>query len=320
MPTRGFSLSAGVLTVTALTVLLLVPLPLHRLGTRLAHANYTAFAQGLDTVSDRCTVGSLARAAQRIVARRARHAATISAFGGRTVRDAHASAWSPIVAGIEFRTVTFTAGTGEAMRLLQVRVNPTVASLRLHSTGAAADVPALARRANAIAAINASYFDANRQPLGYLKINGRVRNGSIATGAAFTGVFTMTGNVPQIVSRERFNPTAVDTALQAGPRLVAHGAPTKGLRETRSFRQTGVAVTNDGHIVMYATDGSYRGATWAEMQSLLTGPSRAGGIDPSDVLNLDGGSSSQIYVRQGAQTITTGFPTLLPVIIAAHAR
>ncbi|NBO21542.1 MAG: hypothetical protein EBU97_06385 [Rhodobacteraceae bacterium] len=57
-------------------------------------------------------------------------------------------------------------------------------------------MPALARRANAIAAINASYFDANRQPLGYLKINGRVRNGSIATGAACrVGTTIVTGRV-----------------------------------------------------------------------------------------------------------------------------
>lgn len=317
---RGFSLLTGVISVAAVTALLLVPFPLRRIGSRVAHAQYAAFAQGLDTITDQCTLSSLTRVAQRVVARHRHATPAPSAFGAPPSAAPRAAAWVALAPGIRYRAVSFTARSGEAMRLHQVSLDPKTADLRVVMAAEPSAVAIIGEETNALAAVNASYFDEDRRPLGYLKCGGRVINGNVASGAAFTGVFTMKGRVPRIVSRAAFDGHAVDTALQAGPRLVADGAPTAGLRETRSFRQSGVAVTRAGHIVIYATDGTYRGVTWQEMQTLLTGPADTGGLDARDVLNLDGGSSSQIYVRAPSGRVTTGFPTPVPVVLAMHRR
>lgn len=313
---RGFSLLTGVISVAAVTALLLVPFPLRRIGSRVAHAEYAAFAQSLDTITDQCTLSSLTRVAQRVVARHRRAPCALSSF----CAPPRAAAWVTLAPGIRYRAVSFNARSGEQMRVYQVSLDPKIADLAVTKPDEPSAVAVIGEQTNALAAVNASYFDEDRRPLGYLKCNGRVINGSVASGAAFTGVFTMKGRVPRIVARAAFDGHAVDTALQAGPRLVADGAPTAGLRETRSFRQSGVAVTRAGHIVIYATDGSYRGVTWQEMQALLTGPVDKGGLDARDVLNLDGGSSSQIYVRAPSGRITTGFPTPVPVVLAVHRR
>lgn len=317
---RGFSLLAGVISVAAVTAVLLVPFPLRRIGSRVARAEYAAFAQGLATVTEQCTLGSLTRVAQRVVARH-RHAPPVpAAFSAPPPAAPRAASWVALAPGIRYRAVSFTAQSGEAMRLHQISLDPKTADLRVVVPTDPSAVAVIGEQTKALAAINASYFDDERQPLGYLKCDGRVINGGVASGAAFTGVFTMKGRTPRIVSRAAFDGHAVDTALQAGPRLIADGAPTAGLRETRSFRQSGVAVTRAGHIVIYATDGSYRGISWSEMQTVLSGPVGQGGLDARDVLNLDGGSSSQIYVRTPSGRVATGFPTPVPVVLAMHRR
>ena len=318
---RGFSLLAGVLSVAAVTAVLLVPFPLRRISTHVARVEYAAFAQGLDTIADQCSLGCLTRTAQRVIARHRRYTPALSAaFSAPPCVAPHASAWVTLAPGIRYRSVSFTARSGESMHLHQVSLDPKTADLRVTVPSEAAPVAAIGEASKALAAVNASYFDENRHPLGYLKCGGRIINGSVASGAAFTGVFTMKGSTARIVPRASFDGHQADTALQAGPRLVADGAPTAGLRETRSFRQSGVAVTRAGQVVIYATDGSYRGVSWNEMQRLLTGPTEQGGLDARDVLNLDGGSSSQIYVRTQNGRVTTGFPTPVPVVLAMYRR
>jgi uncharacterized protein YigE (DUF2233 family) len=304
------------ISVATLTAILLAPLPLSRVGAEVSHAEYSAVSTGLDEVSTRLSLGYLARLAQRQIARQRRHDAFVppDLIAARPA----AAPWKALAPGIRYRAVAVVAQSGEKMKVHEVKLDPSKASVRIVYRNDAQPVETTATRTHAVAAVNGSYFDPDRKPLGYLKIQGRLLNGAVASGAAFTGVFTMKGRTPRIVSRADFDGHKADTALQAGPRLVANGAPTTGLRETRSFRQTGIAVTRGGGVVLYATDGSYRGMTWKEMQALLTGPEAAGGIDPRDVLNLDGGSSSQMVVR--AAGVSTGFPTAVPVVVAMYAR
>jgi len=223
------------------------------------------------------------------------------------------TAWAPLAPGIRLRTVE----VGNGVRLRQVELDPAVARVQiLHFAGKAYPVADMARRGGAVAAVNASYFDHDTRPLGYLKINGRVVNPDVATGGAFTGVFTIVDGKPRIVARGDFDPAICSSALQAGPRLVAGGKPTRGLRETRSFRQSGVAVTRAGRVVIYATDGAYSGLTWEQTRRVLLSPAAKGGVDPRDVLNLDGGSSSQLC----AGRVSTGFPSRVPVAIGFRRK
>lgn len=318
MPARGFSL-LGAISVATLIALLLIPLPLARLRWSLGHAEYDVLSRVVGVLSRDLSPRLWMREACAYLAQRRAAPATTEAQA--TPPLTQVSAWQALARGVEYRVARYTARSGEEVRVHEVRVDPRRADLRVLYNGHAATVAATAMRTGALAAINACYFDEGRHPLGYLKIQGHVVNGDVASGSAFTAVFTMRGNVARVVPRANFDGHVVDTALQAGPRMVADGVATGGLRETRSFRQSGIAVTRKGDVVIYATDSSYLGITWQEMQRLLTASPVSGGIDARDVLNLDGGSSSQIYVRRGAgQDVSTGFPTEVPVTFAVFAR
>ncbi len=311
---RGYSLLSGVLSVTALVIVLLAPLSLNRLRDELGRFELSAIKHALVIARAHLSLQQVVRVL------RCRNS-SLPASGYKHVRWASrptAGQWHCLKRGLCWRTVRVTGMFGDPMQVYEVHINPRVAALNVvyHHPQAVAEA---GRVRHALVAINACYFDQDRRPLGYLKIDGRVINRGVASGAAFTGVFTLRGHKARIVSRAAFDGHCVDTALQAGPRLIANGAPTRGLQETRSFRQSGVAVTRQGNIVLYVTGGSFVGLTWQQMQAILAGPSSAGGIDARDVLNLDGGSSSQIYVRTGkGPGIATGFPTRVPVILTAH--
>lgn len=313
MASRGFSTLAAMVSVAALVSVLLTPQPLRRLHDAVAQAEYQDFSRAVSDVASEFSLSSLVHRLQPCLVHAADRPSPFSA-------PPSAESWRTLDRGIRYRAVHLTARSGESMLVHEIRIDPAVARIRFVYSQPATSVAAAAQKSRARAAVNACYFDTDRKPLGYLKIDGRIVNGGVASGAAFTGVFTLAGTRARIVPRNNFDGHVVDTAVQAGPRLVADGVPTGGLRETRSFRQSGVAVTRDGAVVMYATDSSYRGITWGEMQTLLTGPAAQGGINARDVLNFDGGSSSQIYVHLKGGDVETGFPTPVPVVMACLAR
>ena len=317
MGSRGFSLVSALVVVAALMVTIILPLPLTRDSRALGQAE-------LDTTRSAARIaclglgpGTIARMArERISTTRTALCKEAQATAPPRSRARLARPWQPLGSGIEHRVVEVGS-----VQMHQVRMDPTRARLDIlyaPSLGSHHDsVGSMARQKGAMAAINASYFGTDDRPLGYLKFGGKAVVPSIATGAAFTAVFCMRGARARIVPREQFRPQDADLALQAGPRLVAGGKPTQGLRETRSFRQSGIAVAQDGRVIIYATDGFYRGLTWEETRTVLTGPEGEGGIAPRDVLNLDGGSSSQMYVNMpGRAAILTGMGTPVPVGIA----
>lgn len=311
------SLVSATVVVAAVMVTLVLPLPLTRASRALGLAELDTTRSAARMACLGLGPGTLARMArERLSTTRASLCTEGQATTPSRPRARVARPWRALGSGIEHRVIDVGR-----VQMHQVRMDPTRARLDiLHapSMGHHHDsVGSMARRRGALAAINASYFGTDDRPLGYLKFGGKVVVPSIATGAAFTAVFCMRGARARIVPREQFRPREADLALQAGPRLVAAGRPTQGLRETRSFRQSGIAVTQDGRVVIYATDGFYRGLTWEETRAILAGPEGEGGIHPRDVLNLDGGSSSQMYVKMpGQAAILTGMATPVPVGIA----
>lgn len=294
------------------------PTPVARLGHSLGAAQTRATILGTRCMSTWSSGAFLAWAGE--AAQQSRHALSDRLLAAAPAAP-RATAWQALASGVRYRSVE---NVRPGLRLYQVSMDPRRARLKVlyaRDVGLVhASVPELAQRANALSAINASYFDGDNRPLGYLKIDGRVKVPDVATGGAFTGVFLMRGRTARIVARSDFDPREADTAIQAGPRLVAGGVPTSGLLERRSFRQSGIAVTRDGQIVIYATDGSYSGMTWEQTRRILLGPADAGGVDPRDVLNLDGGSSSQIYIHAPGTALSTGFPTPVPVVVAFLRR
>ena len=145
------------------------------------------------------------------------------------------------------------------------------------------------------------------QPLGIIISDGKLTNRMHRGGSLLTGVFYLQKDKPQIVHRSQFIPANnVRLALQAGPRLVEAGKPLQLKSPNAISRRSGIAVTKDGEIVMFATILRFPGASLQQIQDMLLDPRLA----ITDALNLDGGGSSQLFVRKNSalpeETFITG--------------
>ena len=205
------------------------------------------------------------------------------------------SGWETLPSGLAYRAVHYVpAGatlpvTVHAFRLslddFELRVLPAP-----RGTGARLD--ALAAGSGALLVVNGGYFTAAFEPLGLLVSEGRELN---SLRKADWGVFSVAGGRARLVHRRRWHPpAALEFAIEAGPRLV-----TPGRRFTfklQSAERTGLGILPDGRVVVAATDGVLLLADWA---TLFDRPEADGGLGCRWALNLDGGSSTQLRLRDG---------------------
>ena len=97
-----------------------------------------------------------------------------------------------------------------------------------------------------------------------------------------------------------------------------NGKPVQGLVRYREYlratRRTVVGLDVQGRLVVLVSENETRGISWCELQEYLVLPESKGGLGIRDAMNLDGGSSSQLWVR-GSNGIP-GRPAPTYVIIA----
>lgn len=162
--------------------------------------------------------------------------------------------------------------------------------------------------ASAAVCINGSFFDEQRKALGLLIERGNTLQKLQLSGSLLSGVFQSSLDGVSIVHRENFDPKKVLDALQAGPRLVESGKLIEGLRlNDVSEHRSGVCIDEQKNLIFFIVRSSVFGISTSALQKLLIKP----GIGCRDALNLDGGSSSQLYYSNGVKTID--FPGLEPV-------
>lgn len=226
--------------------------------------------------------------------------------------------WRELAPGLLYRTVG--KAREEATWMHQVRLDPARYRLGLLvSKKGSLPLADLVAGTKALVAVNGGYFGRGGEPLGYQRDRSSVLVDSIATGGAFTGVFYVDKSGPHVVLREDFTPGSESLAIQCGPRLVADGGPVTGYAPNEPRRRTGVGVDQDGWIILFAT-AMAGNLTLEGTQKLLLSPPAKGGVRPRAVLNLDGGSSTQMVVRTKALSLNLLGYTGIPVGLAAYAR
>ena len=149
--------------------------------------------------------------------------------------------------------------------------------------------------------INANYFDENENPLGHLKIKGKIINNYIAEPLIYSGIITFKNGKMKIIHRDDYNPEYVDEALQVGPRLISNGKMTYGIQNMIDYknysRRSMIGFDKNGSIILGVTYGI---SSWKEIvETMLQTPE----INIDTLINLDGGSSSQIYALNGEKDI-----------------
>jgi uncharacterized protein YigE (DUF2233 family) len=177
--------------------------------------------------------------------------------------------------------------TASGVDLHWFSIDPARHALRLlrPARGKAATVADMARAAGEPAprlAVNGSFFLKDHTPLGLLISDGQLIQG---VRKVDWGVFFVRDGRPGLIHRRDWPGEAgVSFAIQSGPRLVVDGRPVK-VRPQRA-RRTVIGVQADGQIFVAAT------ASPVDLSELVTTLIDQG---VTQALNLDGGSSSQLY-------------------------
>ena len=217
---------------------------------------------------------------------------------GLTVTDM--GSWKAVFQGIEFRRITLERS--EPYQIIQLKIvrcdnrstEPRVVqSSDYHLKNS--NVKTLVEKSGALAMINANYFDERGAALGFLKVGGDI-NAAISKSALFTGIFAIKDRIAFIVHRDEFDARQADQGLQAGPLLLAKGVPLNVTRGAeRQFRRSVIGIDGTRRFVIAATDNLFGGLTWVELQELFGAPEWR--IETPDLMNLDGGGSTQLHVK-----------------------
>jgi len=170
-----------------------------------------------------------------------------------------------------------------------------------NSIGKVEDLKSLAKRNNAVVAINGTFFDAYtkgdyKAPYGYMASNGKLLKNSSGDRRA---VFTYDNNhlaaiVPGLDFKGLFDSKAILGGLQAGPRLLTNGKVSldvkgEGFKDpkilTGGGARSALGLTRDHKLILLTSNG----ATIPQLAEIMK---QAGAYQ---AMNLDGGASSGLY-------------------------
>ena len=147
---------------------------------------------------------------------------------------------------------------------------------------------------HALLGVNGGFFTPQLQPIGLRISNGQIRQRMKAT--SWWGVFYMLNSKPFIKSQRQFrHQRQIDFAIQGGPRLLINGKIPK--LKPGAAERTAVCLTQQNHIILIATQRAPMSTK--QLALLLRSSEKNGGLACRNALNLDGGSSTQLYARIG---------------------
>jgi uncharacterized protein YigE (DUF2233 family) len=147
-----------------------------------------------------------------------------------------------------------------------------------------------------LAGVNGGYFAPDFEPVGLLMSDGHLLNRPQRSPRVLTGALIVTPN--RISFRRASEPLPgkdASQAVQAGPFLVEDGKLVVGLNNLRTARRT--AVVTDGESEWGLVSSS--SVTLEELGAILADPALIpGGMKIRRALNLDGGSSTALWVQR----------------------
>ena len=147
-------------------------------------------------------------------------------------------------------------------------------------------IKTLSQMHNALIGINGGFFDEHNNPLGLRISNKKILNP--LKKISWWGVFYIINNQPAIVSMSNYTYSPnINTAIQSGPRLlINHHKPS--LKAGLAARSA-LGITENNQLIMLVTENTPM--TTSKLADLMLS------IGCRDAINLDGGSSSQLYAH-----------------------
>lgn len=223
--------------------------------------------------------------------------------------------WELIAPGLERRT--YTPGS-LFVSFTALRVDPTYFNIRTHySPGEPLTLEQWrSRLPDAMAFVNANFFDSSGYALGLVIVDGNVYGRSFLDRG---GMLYVQGGIPKVRStlREPYQGEAIEYAAQAFPMLVTDGqAAFINERRDRPSRRTVVGEDSQGRIVLLASS-SLIGMRLTDLSAYLPTTD----LDLVNAVNLDGGGSTllALFPPQGNAALIPSFDPI-PVVIAVYPR
>lgn len=209
--------------------------------------------------------------------------------------QAKSISWQELAPGLEYTAIPLSS-PGNRGKLHAFKVDPNiyrfdVVMARDHQR-AAGSVRSLANASHAWIAVNGGFFTPQLKPLGLRMDQGVIR--SALKKISWWGIFYVQGNQAKIVPQWQFKLTRqIDFAVQAGPRLLINRQIPKlkdGLAE-----RTALGITDQGEVVVVVTEKTL--ISTEDLAKILRKSNSEGGLSCRNALNLDGGSSSQLFAK-----------------------
>ncbi|MGC1181395.1 phosphodiester glycosidase family protein [Legionella sp.] len=143
----------------------------------------------------------------------------------------------------------------------------------------------------ALLSVNGGFFDHNFSPLG-LRINNKKLENPLKR-ISWWGIFYVKNNKASISSLNHFHyDHDIDFAMQSGPRLlIKKKIPSL---KTGDADRSALGITADGKVIILVSTNA--AMSTSKLARLLKAPP----LSCTDAINLDGGSSSQLYAHMGS--------------------
>ncbi len=216
-------------------------------------------------------------------------------------KNTHAAAgWEKLSPGIEYRDLSPNPLTPWAhIHVFRIDLHKQKLDLVTASdlSRPHASVEEIATHSNALIAINGGFFDTEYHPLG-LRVGHHHRYTALKS-ISWWGVFYTIRKKPYLARASQYKEKIrnVDFAIQSGPRLLVNGKIPQlkpGIAE-----RTALGITQNNQVILLVTEHAAMSTT-ALAELMKNFP-----LYCEEALNLDGGSSSQIYANVGSLHLNT---------------
>lgn len=177
-----------------------------------------------------------------------------------------------------------------------------------------ASVENLTKSVNGLIGINGGFFNPGQQMLGLRVQNGKILNP--IRPITWWHIFFIAHHKPYLVEPLNFNVNNnIEFAIQAGPRLVVQGKVLSTLKPGVDARSA-IGMTRDNKIILAATEDI--SLSTDALAKILSRSSQQDGLECYNALNLDGGSSTQLYAKVGMFELNVpNFNTIADAIVVA---
>lgn len=223
--------------------------------------------------------------------------------------------WRQLSPGIDYTDIPIKQALGDGkLHAFRIDVTQHEPELILASTlnEQALYVKQYAQLTQSVFAINGGFFDTNKKPLG-LRINGAEMQNPLRD-ISWWGVFYIANHIPYIVSRHQFHPhPSIKMALQAGPRLIINRDIPK--LKAGFDNRSALCINSKRELIFFITEHAPMQTT--VLAERLLAPEAKGGFECVNALNLDGGTSSQLFAKIGnfQLSLSNLFPVADAIVI-----